>query len=654
MMNGIWTAIIFCGVLLAAPPDPVLFQAIRNNDLSLIQYHLGNGADVNSRGYRDTTPLMYAAAFGTVEAMKVLVDAGADVNAKNAFDATALMWGAADLAKVRLLVDKGSDVNAKSKQGRTPLIIVASHNGTEAIVRFLIAKGADPKTTDASKNTALIAAAQANDANSIHILLDKGVDVNARSLSGETALMSASGNGNLAAVKLLLKAGAEVNTISAVASVNVKAGPIALGKYTALLLSAPYGSPELIRTLLDAGADVNAKDVRGMTPLMMSVSSEYQRPEVVRLLLARGAVPTAVSLAGETAGDWAAKFAHPAVMSLFKDLDTKRDAARKRQPLAAAKVPPAEISKALEKSLGLLQATNPSFFLGAGCAGCHHQQLTAVALKAARDRSFKFDEKAAAEQVKVIASDFFPQTDLLLQRLDPPAGTMITSFSLMALSAMNYPPDAMTDAMVCNVASQQQADGSWHGVMTLLTNVRAPMQDGDISVTAKNILSLRKFGFPGRKADFDERIERARRWLTAAVPKYNEDRAFQLLGLKWAGGEPSIIRKLAKELMLEQLPDGGWSQNAFLPSDAYATGQTLYALNQAADVNPSDKAYVGGIDYLLKNQLSDGSWHVRSRAVKFQPYFESGFPHGHDQWISSAGTAWAAAALALGLPAVSK
>ena len=142
----------------------------------------------------------------------------------------------------------------------------------------------------------------------------------------------------------------------------MKAGPIALGKYTALLLASPYGSPELIKTLLDAGADVNAKDVRGMTPLMMSVSSEYQRPEVVRLLLARGAVPTAMSLAGETAGDWAAKFAKPAVMSLFKDSGTKRDAAGKSRPLAAARVRPAELSKALEKSLGLLQATNPSFF----------------------------------------------------------------------------------------------------------------------------------------------------------------------------------------------------------------------------------------------------------------------------------------------------
>jgi ankyrin repeat protein len=48
-------------------------------------------------------------------------------------------------------------------------------------------------------------------------------------------------------------------------------------------------------------------------------------------------------------------------------------------------------------------------------------------------------------------------------------------------------------------------------------------------------------------------------------------------------------------------------------------------------------------------QFEDGSWLVKSRSVKFQPYFQSGFPHGHDQWISAAGTAWAAMALALTL-----
>jgi N-acyl-D-amino-acid deacylase len=51
------------------------------------------------------------------------------------------------------------------------------------------------------------------------------------------------------------------------------------------------------------------------------------------------------------------------------------------------------------------------------------------------------------------------------------------------------------------------------------------------------------------------------------------------------------------------------------------------------------------VDYLMRTQEVDGSWHVHTRAFGFQPYFESGFPHGHDQWISMAATAWSAMAL---------
>jgi hypothetical protein len=51
------------------------------------------------------------------------------------------------------------------------------------------------------------------------------------------------------------------------------------------------------------------------------------------------------------------------------------------------------------------------------------------------------------------------------------------------------------------------------------------------------------------------------------------------------------------------------------------------------------------VDYLMRTQEKDGSWHMRLRAFGFQSYFESGFPHGHDQWISMAATAWATMAL---------
>jgi len=58
-----------------------------------------------------------------------------------------------------------------------------------------------------------------------------------------------------------------------------------------------------------------------------------------------------------------------------------------------------------------------------------------------------------------------------------------------------------------------------------------------------------------------------------------------------------------------------------------------------------DPAYQRGVAFLMKTQFPDGSWYVRSRAPKFQPYFQSGFPFGDDQWISSSGTAWAVMAL---------
>jgi hypothetical protein len=48
----------------------------------------------------------------------------------------------------------------------------------------------------------------------------------------------------------------------------------------------------------------------------------------------------------------------------------------------------------------------------------------------------------------------------------------------------------------------------------------------------------------------------------------------------------------------------------------------------------------------MNSQLEDGSWYVRTRAPAFQPYFDSDFPHGHDQFISAAATNWASMALA--------
>ena len=81
-----------------------------------------------------------------------------------------------------------------------------------------------------------------------------------------------------------------------------------------------------------------------------------------------------------------------------------------------------------------------------------------------------------------------------------------------------------------------------------------------------------------------------------------------------------------------------------MESSAYATGKSLNAL-QTAGLPASDAAYGRAVKYLLTTQQEDGSWYVKTRAMAFQPYFDAGFPHGFDQWISAAGTSWATVAL---------
>src|SRR5260370_13544736 len=123
----------------------------------------GDAASVTTRDSRGNTPLMYAAAVGSVDMMRQLIAAGADVNAKNNFDSTAIMWCSNDLQKVRLLLDKGADVNAHSKQGRTPLANAAPHDGKIEVNRLLTNEGAELNAAGrGGARAAVIAAAHAH------------------------------------------------------------------------------------------------------------------------------------------------------------------------------------------------------------------------------------------------------------------------------------------------------------------------------------------------------------------------------------------------------------------------------------------------------------------------------------------------------------
>ena len=117
------------------------------------------------------------------------------------------------------------------------------------------------------------------------------------------------------------------------------------------------------------------------------------------------------------------------------------------------------------------------------------------------------------------------------------------------------------------------------------------------------------------------------------------------MALSWSNASSASVSSALKALIASQRSDGGWSQLPTMGSDAYATGQALYALSASGKIPATDPVYQRGVKYLLRTQAPDGSWHVKTRSIWIQPYFESGFPYGHDQWISAAGTGWAVMAL---------
>jgi hypothetical protein len=172
------------------------------------------------------------------------------------------------------------------------------------------------------------------------------------------------------------------------------------------------------------------------------------------------------------------------------------------------------------------------------------------------------------------------------------------------------------------------------------------MNAGDFQSAAVAIYAIKHYTPAGSEASSDRAIASAVAWLEKANPATTQDRAFQALALAWANDGSESARRAARGLVAMQCTDGGWSQLSGTESDAYATGQVLYALTIAGRMAPTDPVYRKGIDFLLRTQAADGTWQVKSRSIWLQPYFESGFPYGRDQFISTAGTAWASMALA--------
>lgn len=613
------------------PKAVAMVEMLRTGDLKSFTQSVDQDAKLlNARGPEGSTPFMYAVLYTGVPTLERLLKQGADPNKRNDANATALMWAATDLEKARLLLGHDAEVNARSSDLRTPLMIAARRPGNSLVVKMLLDHGANvnPNAHPAAESSPLIEAASAGDSASLDLLLTHGAQTKD---AGQAALeMAISMECPKCVSQLVAK------------NLDKAAYSMALPNISAL------GDVNNVRLVLDHGADVNAVDPLGRTPLMYAAASDLLNLDVVKLLVERGADVNAKSghkqggdtglsvldiakLHGET----------PIVQYLIKS-GAKATAAT--APVLKARSSNT-IRNAILASLPMVQRADAGFPQKAACVSCHNNSLAAMAVSTARTKGFNVDEQTASQMVKVNVGGLEKMRETLHQGFMVPLedffAPSVVSYMLIGLDAEHYKADLSTDAVAMFLKSRQTPEGSWPYTAG---DIRPPLCSDYIGQTALSLRALQLYAPKTDKAAYDQAVQRAAAWIAKQKSRSTDDRGWRVLGLAWAGGNKDALQKARQELLATQRADGGWSDLESMESNAYSTGKALYAL-QAAGLPASDAASQKAVKFLLNTQLEDGSWYVKTRAMAFQPYFESGFPHAFDQFISAAGTGWATLAL---------
>lgn len=588
------------------PLGPDLYMAIRAERLEQVEELLNKGAKTEARNWLGITPLLWAVSRGSDKTCEILIKHKADVNCDSIYGGTLEFAAMTNNPKVvKLLLDNGARFSEKRSDKITAIMGAADGGHVEAL-RLLLERKPNVNAADIYGMTALSHAARRGQTFAAQALIDAGADVNTADNAGLTPLMYAAMNGYPDAARLLIARGARVNDKS-------KAGD------SALLLAARYsGEPTVVSLLLKSGADASVRDARGRTS--------------AQIALKRGFTACATAI----------------------DPHARMTADAGRQSV------PERARAAANLSLPLLERTTRSFSEHAGCTSCHHQGLGLLTTGTAASLGFSIDRQLAKSEQKVVLGDvehgiadlrkLVPHPEMYkhfvavdMSELNPQVGSTLT-----ALASHKVPQSEAIDVLATIFERQQAADGSWtYGFE------RAPIQSSEFTMTAQAVNVMNAYTPRGLEGEWKNRKQKALAWLIATPGRTTEDLAFRLLGLKWAGAPKAEIDKAAADLRKAQRHDGGWAQfngsspygAGFARSDAYATGESLYALHVGGDVKPIDAAYQRGVTYLLNTQEEDGSWFVNKRAVFANNYFDTGFPHGESQFISYGATCWSTMAL---------
>lgn len=315
----------------------------------------------------------------------------------------------------------------------------------------------------------------------------------------------------------------------------------------------------------------------------------------------------------------------------------------------AAPVALADIRAAVTRALPLIERSSAFALQERACFTCHHGAHSSLVINDAWARGFtintgNFEDQLARAYLGLIEDrPRFKEGWSIAGTTDGP-GT-----ALWMLDVAGWKPDATTASAAEFFLDQNKSLDHWSPPMR-----RPPTVGSEFTTTYLVLRGLRNHGTPQLAPRIRTRTAAAGQWLAATPARNTEDSVHRLRALHLLDVDEAAFKKEEKELLAVQREDGGWPQLLDTGSDAYATGTVLAALYDTGAVTLKDDAFQRGLGYLLKSQAADGSWHVRKRTHDVQPFFDSAFPHGQDQFISISATSWAAYALLRAVPKTAK
>jgi len=310
---------------------------------------------------------------------------------------------------------------------------------------------------------------------------------------------------------------------------------------------------------------------------------------------------------------------------------------------ARAADPPADISKTIDRGLRFLATDALAWKKQHNCVSCHHAALAIWAMREGKQRGHAIDEPALSELTKWTLAKGDGSN---LMRKPPGKYKNLKVMNLyavllaLAFEAGGGPADDMRDTLKTlqtKIKADQTKEGSWE--IWPEPGPKPPLCGASAEVMS-TLATLALLPDPDGKAERDKGL----RWLAARTPE-DDPQADALRLILWRrAGRPEEHRQaLVKRILGRQNGDGGWSQTKDRASDAFATGQALYALIEAG-VAHGDTAIRKAQAFLAKSQHPNGSWEVITRVA----------PPGQKQTpnipINGAGSAWATLGLMRTVP----